>query len=59
MALGELSCTRYLKTEAKPVGDTLNAFAFIFFFKQSHKPDNLVLSNSALCLSLGSPSVAG
>lgn len=58
MALGELSCTQYLKTEAKPVGDTLNAFAFIFF-KQSQKPDNLVLSNSALCLSLGSSSVAG
>lgn len=35
MALGELSCTQYLKTKvllAKSVGDTLKNFEVCFFF---------------------------
>lgn len=48
---------------ANSVGDALNTseffFPFLFFLKQTLKTDNLVLSNSALCLSLGSLSVAG
>lgn len=49
---------------ANSVGDALNTSEFLFFLiffflKQTLKTDNLVLSNSALCLSLGSLSVAG
>lgn len=58
MALGELSCTQYLKTKsllAKSIGDSLSTFENLFsFFKQYLETNNLTLNN--LCLSL---SVAG
>lgn len=58
MALGELSCTQYLKTKsllAKSIGDSLSTFENLFsFFKHHLETNNLTLNN--LCLSL---SVAG
>lgn len=48
---------------ANSVGDALNTSEFLFFpfffLKQTLKTDDLVLSNSALCLSPGSLNVAG